>query len=218
MALRTHPSGFQFCLGTILDPEKTLNWNGKRGTDGVRNYLNSYFATPACDSPRPPQHPPLSITIRNPNTQDIIHASILNNHLFSTAKSLRITVEPRLCQSPDVYPVLDVIPSILVRMREVETVTLDEGALVAVLPMLQGHMPALRNLRYMAIESRTSEVGSYHDMSGVATRSIVRQYVQWRARVGRPVHALGCGPMRGEGRGNLTSGKWKRQGVVAIPL
>ncbi|KAJ3527515.1 hypothetical protein NMY22_g9755 [Coprinellus aureogranulatus] len=45
MSLSAIRSGFDFTLGTVQDHERTLDWNGDMGTQGVNEYLNRYSKT-----------------------------------------------------------------------------------------------------------------------------------------------------------------------------
>ncbi|TEB21945.1 hypothetical protein FA13DRAFT_1716401 [Coprinellus micaceus] len=61
--------GIQVTFGTVPNPATTLDWNGYRGAAGVEQYLDSYFGSPIHASS--PRHPPISVTLYNPNDADM---------------------------------------------------------------------------------------------------------------------------------------------------
>ncbi|TEB28766.1 hypothetical protein FA13DRAFT_757346 [Coprinellus micaceus] len=58
--------GCEFTMGTVPDPEATLDWNGNSGSLGVKRYLDSYFDPPSL-GPFEVLHRPLNVSLYNPN-------------------------------------------------------------------------------------------------------------------------------------------------------
>ncbi|KAJ3524890.1 hypothetical protein NMY22_g10808 [Coprinellus aureogranulatus] len=228
---------FQLTMGTVPNPERTLDWNGNSGTVGVTKYLDDYFKTASQARSQARVHPPLSVTLPNPVAQDIRStACILNASTLYTTGSLRMSVDLPLLTTRSADQVIDTLPSPLINMRRVRTVTLDEGASMVILPTLQGRtflnadrvpVPWLPNLEFIAIECsrpRVGELGYFGQAVGSDIQLVIRRYVEWRRQVGLPVRVLWSGSVAEggdpEGKGSDSrrrGGRWKRNGIVSLP-
>ncbi|KAJ3538039.1 hypothetical protein NMY22_g5331 [Coprinellus aureogranulatus] len=147
-----------------------------------------------------------------------------------------MSVDPPLLTARSADQVIDTLPSPLINMRRVRTMTLDEGASMVILPTLQGRtflnadrvpVPWLPNLEFVAIgcnRPRVGELGYFGQAVGSDMQLVIRRYVEWRRQVGLPVQVLwagsiaeGGGPeQEGSGSGRRER-KWKRNGIVSLP-
>ncbi|TEB28773.1 hypothetical protein FA13DRAFT_1735295 [Coprinellus micaceus] len=192
--------GYRFTMGTIANPKGILDWNGFAGTIGVEQYLDSYFK-PSSLRPFEVLHPPLSVTVDNPNPPGLLKtACFLNGDALSTARSVRITIATSRLWPRHTEAVESLIPTALHPLRQVTTMTLDEEASIIVLNTLQDKtylasgqgpwpVPYLPKLKFIAIEStrpRVGEMGYFGEETRAQTLLIVQE-------IGYPVEILWAG-------------------------
>ncbi|TFK17671.1 hypothetical protein FA15DRAFT_733953 [Coprinopsis marcescibilis] len=171
-------------IGNIHQSEVAMNWNGEAGAEGVASYLGSSDGD-------------LGVSFR---VSDVVSSTALDEafislrHLFSSASSFKIAIDPRAILSQVPNGIFTVGSRLIFDLMDnLRTLILDYASGVMVLSCLCARRWAFRGsvavVNLVGLECLCIEQAAL--LTGDTLQDLLVQYLTWRFELGLPLEKVG---------------------------